>query len=90
MRSLDRLDIEVHSAFVLSDGGVPRVGERARRAIAETGNIVLVPAEVLSVCFGLVATVAMVDDLQAPAESITQRPGAAQPNYCALILSAVV
>ena len=60
----DGLDVEVHTALVFPDGGVSRVGQWARRAVAQAGNIVLVSAEVLFNHLRLVTAVSMVDDLQ--------------------------
>lgn len=72
MCSLDGLDVEVHLALVLPDGRVPGVCERARGTVAEAGHVVLVPAKVLPVGLGLVAAVAMVDDLYATAVFIRE------------------
>ena len=48
MRPLDRLHVEVEDAIFGANGGVTRVGEGARRAIAESGDVVFVAAEVLT------------------------------------------
>lgn len=48
MCALDRLHVEVENAIFGADGSVARVGKRAGLAIAETGDIVLIAAEVLT------------------------------------------
>lgn len=39
---LDRLDVEVAHTVVLADGGVARIGERARALVAQPGNVVFI------------------------------------------------
>lgn len=48
MRTFDGLHVEIKDAIVIADGSVAGIGQRAGLAIAETSNIVLVSAEVLS------------------------------------------
>lgn len=43
VRALDGLDVQVAHAIVLADGGVARVGQRARALVAEARHVVLVP-----------------------------------------------
>ena len=52
MRAFDRLHVEVNGACggVFADRGIAGVCEGAGLSIAETGNVVFVPAEVLLFC----------------------------------------
>lgn len=63
MSSLCRLHVEVADSLLLSDSRILRIGEWAGSAIAQAGQIVLVPAEVLAVCLGSEGAVLIVDDL---------------------------
>lgn len=49
MLPLDGLHVEVDGARfgIAADGGIARVGERAGLAVAEAGDVVFIPAEVL-------------------------------------------
>ena len=52
MCTLNRLHVEVDGAggLMFADRGIAGVCEGARLSIAETGNVVFVPAEVLLFC----------------------------------------
>jgi hypothetical protein len=52
VRAFDRLHVEVDSACggVFADRGIAGVCEGARLSVAETGDVVFVPAEVLLFC----------------------------------------
>lgn len=63
MCALDRLHVQIQTALVLPDGGVAAVGQRAGRPVAESRNVVLIPAEVGRLCFDFIGAMAMVDDL---------------------------
>jgi hypothetical protein len=45
--ALNGFDVQVKHAVVLMDGGVSTVGQRARTAVAQTGDVVLILAEIL-------------------------------------------
>ena len=45
VRPLDRLDVKVYDTFFFADRRIPRVSERTGRAVAEAGDVVLVPTD---------------------------------------------
>lgn len=61
--SLYCLHVQVAASVFLLDCGIPAVGQRAGGAVAQTCDVVLIPAEVLRLGFGLEAAVVVVDDL---------------------------
>ena len=63
MCALDGLHVQVKAAALLSDRRIAAVGQRARRAVAQAGDVVLVAAEILGLGLDLVRAVVVVDDL---------------------------
>jgi len=61
-RSLDGLHVEEANAVLLPDGGILGVGQGAGRSVAEAGQVVLIPAELLSLGLGLVLAEGLVND----------------------------
>ena len=61
---LDALEHQVQPAVLFTYGGISGVCQRARTSIAQARDIVLVSAEVLSLCLDFVAAEVVVDDLQ--------------------------
>ena len=67
MCALDGLQVKVQAAVLLPDSGIAAVGQRARGAVAQAGDVVLVAAEVLRLRLHLEGAMVVVDDLHAPA-----------------------
>ena len=64
MGALDRFHVQITHTFLLSDGGVPTICQRARISVTKTSDVVFVAAE--GCVFGHLAferTVAMVDNV---------------------------
>ena len=61
-RPFYRFHEEVADSVLLPDGGVLGIGQRARRSVAQAGQVVLVPAELLRLGLRLVLTERLVDD----------------------------
>lgn len=57
------LDVEVAAAFLLLDGGISAVGQRAAASVTQSSDVILVTAEVLSLGFRLEAAVVVIYDL---------------------------
>ena len=60
--SLDRLHVEEDNAALLPDGGILGVGQGTGGPVAEAGEVVLIPAELLSLGLRFVLTEGLVDD----------------------------
>lgn len=67
MCALNGLQVKVQAAILFFDSGVAAVGQRARGAVAQASDIVLVAAEVLCLRLDLERAVVVVDDLHAQA-----------------------
>ena len=61
---LNAFETQVQPSIFLPDGGISGVGQGTGASVAETCDVVLVPAEVLSLRLHFVAAKVVVDDLQ--------------------------
>ena len=64
MCPLDGFHVQIAAPILLLNGRVSAVSKRTGTAVAETCDVVLIPAEVLCQRLSLKAAVLVVDDLQ--------------------------
>ena len=74
VRPLDGLQVQVQAAALLLDGRIAAVGQRARRAVAQARDVVLVAAEVLRLRLDLEGAVVVVDYLRAARSRLVRLP----------------